>query len=143
MASDPIVRKQIRVPPQNIEAEKAFLGSIMLRPEAMNEIIDIISPAVFYAAKHAVIFKTMLGLFGKNQPIDLLSVSSRLKETNELDQIGGMSYLTEIVGTVPSASNVRHYAELIQKKYLLRRLIDTSDKISELGYEEAADIEAV
>jgi len=140
---DNLIKEKVRIPPQNIEAEMALLGSIMLRPEAIYEVIDIVSPKSFYAEKHALIFGTMLELFNKREPIDLLSLSSRLKEKKILDQIGGASYLTELVNTVPSSSNLKHYAEIVQKKFMMRRLIEASEHISGLGFEEAHDLEEV
>src|SRR3989338_1200185 len=82
-------KSHLRIPPQNIDSEKALLGSIMLRPDSINEVIDTISELQFYAEKHRIIFRTMFELYGKNIPIDLLSMSSRLRETNQLDPIGG------------------------------------------------------
>lgn len=131
----------LRIPPQNIDSEKALLGSIMLKPDILNEIITIISTESFYAEKHRIIYKTIFELFGKNEPIDLLSVSSRMKEKNELEQIGGRSYLAELVNIVPSAGNAKHYAGLVQKTAMMRALIDASDYISSLGYDEAHDLE--
>jgi replicative DNA helicase len=131
----------LRLPPQSIESEQALLGSIMLRPEAMYEIIDTISAASFYADKHRLIFETMLELFAKNDPIDLLSVSARLKEKKEFDKAGGTGYLTELVGSVPSSANVKHYADIVQKKYMMRLLIGASDHIARLGYDEAQELD--
>jgi replicative DNA helicase len=119
-----ISRDKLRIPPQSLEAEQALLGSIMLRPDAMYEFMDLIHPKSFYAEKHALIFETMLELFSKRDPIDLLSLSSRLKEKNILDSIGGASYLTELVNTVPSSANIKHYADIVSKKFMMRRLID-------------------
>ncbi len=140
---DNLIKEKVRIPPQNIEAEMALLGSIMLRPEAIYEVIDIVSPKSFYAEKHSLIFGTMLELFNKREPIDLLSLSSRLKERKLLDQIGGASYLTELVNTVPSSANLKHYAEIVQKKFMMRRLIEVSEHISGLGFEEAHDLEEI
>ncbi len=130
---------QARIPPQNIDAEKALLGSIMLRPDAIYDIMDVINSNSFYVDKHRKIFEIMMELFGKSTPIDLLSLSSRLKEKNLLEGIGGSAYLTEIVQVVPSAANVKHYAEIVQKKYLMRKIIEASEKISHLGFNESAD----
>ncbi len=132
---------KLRVPPQNIEAEMALLGSIMLRPEVLHDIIDIIKPDSFYSEKHRIIFETMMDLSNKRSPIDLLSVSSKLKEKGWLDQIGGNTYLTEIVNVVPSSSNVTYYANMVQKKYMMRRLIEASDHISHIGYSEENELE--
>lgn len=134
---------KLRVPPQNIESEKALLGSIMLKPEGMHDIIDIISPDAFYAEKHRIIFDVMLELFSKGNPIDVLSLSSRLKERNQLEQTGGNSYLPELVTLVPSAANLKHYAELVQKKYMMRSLINAADEISQLGYAEEKELEDI
>ena len=129
------------MPPQNLEAEMAFLGSVMLRPEALYDVTDIVTPDSFYSDKHRIIFETMMDLFQKHQPIDLLSVSSRLSEKGWLDQIGGNTYLTELVNAVPSAGNIAHYAGIIQKKYLMRRLIEASDHINQIGYDEIMEME--
>ena len=84
-------KKGLRIPPQNIDAEKAVLGSIMLRPGAIHEVSDIITPESFYASKHAIIYKMMLELSSKAEPIDILSLSHKLEEKGLLDQIGGSS----------------------------------------------------
>src|SRR3989338_9020999 len=135
------LKKGMRVPPQNMDAEKAFLGSIMLRPEALHEMFDLVSPSSFYSEKNNRIYAVMLELFGKSQHIDLLSLSSRLREKNMQEQVGGMSYLTELVNSVPSAANLRHYGEIIQKKHLMRELIHASEHIAGLGYSEEEDVE--
>jgi len=131
----------LRIPPQNIESERALLGSIMLKPDALNNIIDILSSDAFYAEKHRLIYKTMLELFGRNEPIDLLSMSSRLKDVGILEQIGGRGYLAELVNSVPSAGNAKHYAEIVQKKGMMRKLIEAADYIGEIGYDESQDLE--
>jgi replicative DNA helicase len=133
----------LRVPPQNIDSEKALLGSIMLKPEAVYDIMDVVNEESFYSEKHRIIFKAMMELFGKSEPIDLLSLSSRLKEKKQLDQVGGSTYLTEMVNSVPSAANIEHYAKIVQKKYILRNLIDVADHVSELGYDEGEDVETL
>jgi replicative DNA helicase len=133
--------RDLRIPPQSLEAEKALLGSIMMQPEVMHEIIDIISERTFYADRHRLIWLAMMDLHTKANPIDLLSVSSRLKEKEALDQIGGMSYLTEVVHGVPSSSNAKYYAEIVQKKHVMRDLILASEQIAELGWNEATDLE--
>ncbi|MEX0652265.1 MAG: replicative DNA helicase [Candidatus Paceibacterota bacterium] len=133
--------KNLRIPPQNLDSEKALLGSIMLKPEAMHDIIDMVKPDSYYSEKHRIIYNSMLELFEKNEPIDILSLSTKLKEKKHFDQIGGGSYLTELVNFVPSASNIKHYADIVQKKFMMRNLINAADHISELGYDEDTDIE--
>src|SRR3989338_331996 len=134
-------KKILRVPPQNIDSEKALLGSIMLKPEILNDISIIITNNSFYVEKHRLIYRTMLELFAKNEPIDILSISSRMKEKNILEQIGGRSYLAELVNLVPSAGRAKHYAELVHKKSMMRNLINAADFISELGYDEAHELD--
>src|SRR3989338_1288052 len=133
----------VKIPPQNIESEKALLGSIMLRPEAMHDIIDVVSKDSFYGARHRAIFDTMLDLHTKKEPIDLLSLTSRLKEREELQEIGGRIYLTELVHAVPASTNVKYYAEIVQKKSILRNLINASDFIGNLGYDEESELEEI
>ena len=133
--------QRFRIPPQNLDAEMALIGSIMLRPDSLYEITDIISSDSFYSEKHRIIFESMLELFNKRSPIDLLSVSNKLKEKGWLDQIGGNTYLTELVNIVPSSSNIKYYAEIVQKKHMMRRLIEASDHISQLGYDETKELE--
>jgi len=130
-----------RVPPQNLEGEQALLGSIMLRPEAMYEITDTIAGASFYAEKHRLIFESMIELFQKHEPIDMLSLSKKLKEKKCLDTIGGNQYLTELTNAVPSSANLKYYAKLVQKSYMMRSLIDASEYIAGLGYDESADLD--
>lgn len=131
----------LKIPPQNIDAEKALLGSIMLNPEALYEVLEYIKPSVFYSEKHNLIFDVMMGLTSKSEPIDLLTVSSALKDKNKLKEIGGDAYLTELAGFVPSASNVSHYGKIVAEKYIKRKLIEASEKISTIGFDEGEDVE--
>lgn len=133
--------QKLRIPPQDIDSEKALLGSVMLKADALFEIMDFISFECFYAEKHRLVFKAMLELFSKKEPIDVLTLSSKLKNKQVFDQIGGSDYLTELVNTVPSSANIEYYAKIVHKKYMLRRLIESSEKISELGYNEVDDLD--
>lgn len=121
----------------------ALLGSIMLRPDAIYEVMDIVSPISFYFEKHRIIFETMLDLFGKHQPIDLLSLSTRLKEKDQLERLGGTAFLTELSSAVPSSANVKHYAEIVMKKFMMRQLIEASEHLSHLGFNEAGELEDI
>lgn len=132
---------KVKIPPQNLESEMALLGAVMIRPENIHEIIDVISTDSFYADKHKIIYKAMLELLSKNSPIDLLSLSAKLDERKQLESIGGRSYLAEIIQSVPTASNITHYATMVQKKYMLRRLIEAAERIHDLGFDENTEIE--
>ncbi len=133
----------LRIPPHSLEAEQALLGSVMLRPDAIYEVIDTVGPSSFYFEKHRQIFETMLELFGKHQPIDLLSLSTRLKEKDGLERIGGVAFLTELSGAVPSSANIKHYAEIVMKKFMMRQLIEASEHLSHLGFNEAGELEEI
>ena len=137
------LKPTLRIPPYNEEAEKALLGSVMLRGEVLFEVTDLVQIPSFYSEKHRMIFETMLELFTKRNPTDMLSIAARLKEKNLLDDIGGNSYLSELVNSVPSAANASYYAQIIQKKFISRNLIAAADFISSLGYEEAEEIESI
>lgn len=139
--SDPIKHISLRTPPQDTEAEKALLGSILLRPDAVHEVVDIVTAESFYAQKHRTIFGAMYDLYKKGEPIDLVSVSSRLKELKELEHAGGMSYLAALVDLVPSSMNAKHYAEIVQKKFVMRMLIEAAHHITELGFSEENELD--
>ncbi len=132
-------KSNLRIPPQSIESEQAVLGSIMLRKDAMHEVEDMVTAESFYVERHKKIFQAMLDLSTQSQPIDMLSLSTKLAERKSLEQIGGNQYLAEIVNTVPSSTNVKHYADIVQKKYVLRSLIEAADYVSELAFEEGDD----
>jgi replicative DNA helicase len=134
-----IKNNNLRIPPQSIPSEMAVLGSIMLRKDAMHEVEDAITPDSFYVEKHKKIFQAMLDLSVKNEPIDMLSLSTKLSEQKFLEAIGGNQYLAEIVNVVPSSTNIKHYADIVQKKYVLRSLIEAADYVSELAFEEGDD----
>ncbi|PIU78775.1 MAG: replicative DNA helicase [Candidatus Moranbacteria bacterium CG06_land_8_20_14_3_00_43_56] len=134
---------EARVPPQNIEAEMSVLGSLMLDKDAIIKIADLVHPDDFYKDANRLIYETMLELFEDREPIDVLSLSNHLEEKKNLEEVGGSGYLTDLVNSVPTASNVVHYAKVVQKKSLLRKLISTASDIVELGYQEAEDVEKV
>ncbi len=135
------VYSNVRVPPQDIDAEKALLGSIMVRASALHEIVDIVDSTSLYAEKHRLIFDAMLDLFRKNEPVDLVSVSSQLKSKKQLDSVGGSAYLSELAAVVPTSTNAQYYATQVAKKSTLRRLIDAGDTIVNLGFNETNEIE--
>ncbi len=130
-----------RLPPQNIEAEQSVLGSLMLDKEAIVRVADILNPDDFYRGSHANIFQVMLDLYEKNEPIDLLSLTNRLEEKNQLEEVGGASYLTSLVNSVPTAAHVTHYAKIVKNKKVLRDLIETSHQMTQLSYQEPEDVE--
>ncbi len=131
----------LKLPPQNIEAEKSVLGALMLDKNAVIKVADLIAAGDFYSNSHAKIFETILDLFEKNEPIDILSVTSRLKDRGLLTGIGGSGYLTELINSVPTASHIAHYAKIIRNKKVLRDLISASSEINEKVFENPEDSE--
>jgi len=130
-----------RLPPQNIEAEQSVLGSLMLDKDAIIRVADVLKSDDFYRGIHTNIYQVMLELYDKNEPIDLLSLTNRLEEKKQLEEIGGASYLTSLVNLVPTAAHVVHYAKIVKHKKVLRDLIETSDQITQLSYQEPEDVE--
>lgn len=143
MASASKDKAHFKVPPHSLEAEMALLGSLLLRPDSLDEVVDIIATEVFYSEKHRAVFETMMELSKKNSPIDMISLSSRLKEKKQLKNVGGDSYLADLVNSVPSAAHLMHYAEIVQKKSMMRKLIRASEEISHLGFNEIEDLDSI
>ncbi len=142
MAKDSSI-KNLRIPPQNLDSEMAVLGAILRSADAIHEVTDIIDRDTFYADKHRVIFETMIELNSRGEPIDLISTSARLSEKNLLEKVGGRTYLGELVASISPASNIRHYAEIVKRKYTHRRLIKAAEDIGELGYDESRDTDEI
>jgi replicative DNA helicase len=132
-----------RVPPQDLESEKALLGSLLLSSDSIFEIVDIINAHSFYAMKHQIIYEVIDELVNKKEPVDILTVSARLRERKEFDQIGGAHYLSELLGLVGSSANLKYYAHIVRKKELLRRLIEASTHIAEISYDEKEPLENI
>lgn len=128
-----------RLPPQNIEAEQSMLGAILLDNEALPKALEIISPDDFYKESHKRIFNTMLELFDKNEAIDLITVIERLKAKNDIDAVGGISYLTTLASQVPTAANVRYHARIVRGKALLRSLINSCTNIVSSVYDDSGE----
>jgi replicative DNA helicase len=133
----------LKVPPQNIEAERSVLGALMLDKDAIIKVANLIRLGDFYKDSHNLIYEAMVELYEQREPIDVLSLSNRLEEKKQLEKIGGSSYLTTLVNSVPSSSNITHYAKVVQKKSTLRKLIITASEIVELGYKESEDVEKI
>ncbi len=132
-----------KLPPQAIDVEKSLLGCLLLDKNAILKIVDFLFPEDFYLKDHQEIYLACREIFEKGEPIDLLSVSNRLREKNLLEEVGGTSYLTELVNSVPTPSHVLNYAKIVQRKRILRDLISASQEIGELAYNESEDINVI
>ncbi len=129
------------LPPQNLDAEKSILGSLLINREAINKVADYLKPEDFYNRAHQLIYEAIFALFEKREPVDLLSLSNKLEEMKSLEQIGGRAYLTSIAASVPSAAHIGSYAKIVQRKKMLRDLIDAAHYIISLGHREEDDVE--
>ena len=132
-----------RVPPHNNEAEQSVIGAIFLEPQALITAAEVLVPEDFYRMAHQKIFNTMLVLSDKGQAIDVVTVTEELSAKKELEDVGGISYLTEIANSVPTAANIVHYSNIVEEKALLRRLIRVATTIVEDGYTREDEVEAL
>jgi len=132
-----------RVPPQNIEAEQAVLGAMLISKEAIAESAQILNPQDFYREAHRIVFEAMLDLSNRNQAVDNLTVIEQLNKTNQLEKVGGIAFVTALANTVPTAANVVFYAKIVKEKALMRHLINTATAIAAMGYEGADDADSI
>jgi len=132
-----------KLPPQNIEAEQSILGSILLENSAINRVLEILSPNDFYSEAHRKIFKVIVELSEKNEPVDLITLSNALKSRNMLESVGGTAYLASLVDNVPSAANVANYARIVKEKGVIRGLITSATEIIDSCYESGIDVDGV
>ncbi|MCX5804960.1 MAG: replicative DNA helicase [Proteobacteria bacterium] len=128
----------IRIPPQNLEAEESLLGGILIDPDAINKVVDMVSPEDFYKDVHGRIYDIMVSLYEKNEPIDIVTVGSAARDKRVIDKIGGVTYLNTLVDHMPSAANIVQYAKMVREKGLLRNLMNAATEIIENGYESDA-----
>lgn len=142
MSDAQATNRNLRTPPYNLDAERALLGALILKPEAMHDVSVSVYPESFYADKHSEIFRSIFEIFTKGDPIDFLTVNTRLKTNGQLERVGGATYITELIEAVPAAGNATYYAELVQSKAILRGLIDAGEEIAELGYSDPENIDA-
>lgn len=130
-----------RLPPQNIEAEQAVLGAIFIEPSALTVVSEILIPEDFYRSTHQKIYNVMLKLSDKGKAVDLITVTEELAAAKTLEDIGGVSYLSELGASVPTAANIEYYARIVEEKSLLRRLIRTATNIAQDGYAREDEVD--
>ncbi|WP_261131389.1 replicative DNA helicase [Bacillus sp. Marseille-Q3570] len=132
-----------RIPPHNIEAEQAVLGAVFLEPEALTTATELLMPEDFYRAGHQRIFSVMVDLSEKGEPIDLVTVTSELQDRKLLEEVGGVSYLSDLANSVPTAANIEYYGQIVEEKSLLRRLIRAATDIAANGYSREDEVEQI
>jgi len=131
-----------KVPPQNLEAESSILGGVLIENDAINSVVEIVNVDDLYRESHRKIFRAMIDLWDRNEPVDLITLSDQLKAKGELEAVGGSSYLAELASSVPTAANIAHYARIVREKSILRRLVQASTEIATRGLEEKGNVEA-
>ncbi len=131
----------LKIPPQNLEAEQSVLGSILLEPEALSRVLEVMTGEDFYREAHRKIFNAMLDLYQKGTPVDLITLTEILQNKGQLEDIGGASYLISMTDAIPSAIHVDVYARIVREKSILRRLINEATEIASKGYNFAGDAE--
>ncbi|PIT94859.1 replicative DNA helicase [Candidatus Falkowbacteria bacterium CG10_big_fil_rev_8_21_14_0_10_38_22] len=132
-----------KLPPQNMEAESSLLGCLLIDKDAVIKVVDIIRPEDFYKDANGIIFSAMRELYIHHEPIDILTLTNKLEEKNQIEAIGGRTYLAELANSVATSSHIVYYANIVQRKATLRRLLTTAAEISELGYQEDEEIEKI
>lgn len=136
-------KNNLKIPPHDIDAEQSVLGALMIDKDAIFTIADEVTPDDFYKKAHSIIFEAMLRLWGRHEPLDTLSVTAELKKMNELQNVGGSSYLAELVNSVPTASHVSHYAKIVKEKRILRELISASSEITDSAFNSNDELESI
>jgi replicative DNA helicase len=130
-----------KLPPQSVEMEQSVLGAVLLENEALAKVLEVLDERDFYQDAHRWIFQAMIELFEENVPIDLLTVTERLRKKERLEAVGGATYLAELVELVPTAANVWHHARVVREKAVLRGLIQTATSIVTDSYEDTEDVD--
>jgi replicative DNA helicase len=128
-----------KLPPQNVEAERACLGSMLLDKEAIEVAIDILKGDDFYSSSHRLIFEAVLALYGQATPVDSVTITEYLKSHGEIDKVGGVLYISSLLDDVPTSANIEYYAKIVEQKSLLRKLISAASSIIAIGYDTDSD----
>lgn len=129
-----------KVPPQANDMEEAVLGAILIDPDAIFTVIDILKPGSFYKEAHQKIYKSVIDLSKQNFPIDLLTVTEQLRKSSELDMVGGPIYITQLLSKIASSSNIEYHARIIAQKYIQREMIRFSTELQSMSFDDSNDI---
>ena len=132
-----------KIPPQNIEAEQSVLGGILIENEAIHKVMEVLIPDDFYREAHQKIYGSLLDLSERDEPADLITLTNELRKKDQLDSIGGASYVTSLIDTIPTAANIEYYARIVKEKAVLRKLIESATEIVTQSYEDRQDVEGL
>lgn len=130
----------LKVPPNDQTAEKSVLGAILIDPSAINLVLEFLRPENFYLPEHQLIYSAMMALSEQQQPIDLVTIQNQLKKDGALKKVGGPTYLSDLINTVPTSAYIEHYAHIVQDQYTKRRLIDLSSRMVEHAFDDKGDV---
>ena len=139
-AENPFLSK---VPPQNLEAEQAVLGSILLDNDSFHQIIELLNGEDFYRGAHQKVFASMVALYNRNEPIDLITLTEALTQKKHLDSVGGPAYLASLVDTIPTSANSTYYAKIVREKSILRKTISAATEIVTRGFSDGEDVDGL
>lgn len=129
-----------RIPPQNVEAEQSVLGAMLIEREAISKAAEFLRPQDFYREAHRLIYGAILQLYNRSEAVDLITLTEQLRREDQLEAVGGISYVTSLANSIPTAANVVYHAKIVEEKALLRSLINTATHIAGLGYEANEDV---
>jgi replicative DNA helicase len=139
---DPLDVSSHKLPPQNVEAEQSVLGGILIENDAINKVLEILTPEDFYRDAHRKIYNALINLSARDEPADLITLTNELRKIDQLDAAGGASYIASLIDSVPTAANIEYYAKIVKEKSILRQLIQTSTDIITESYQDRADVES-
>ncbi len=131
-----------KLPPQNVEAEQSVLGGILIENDAINKVLEILTPEDFYRDAHRRIYNALINLSARDEPADLITLTNELRKIDQLDAAGGASYIASLIDSVPTAANIEYYARIVKEKSILRQLIQTSTEIITESYQDRSDVES-
>jgi len=131
-----------KLPPQNVEAEQSVLGGILIENDAINKVMEILTLEDFYRDAHRKIYNALINLSTRDEPADLITLTNELRKIDQLDAVGGASYIASLIDSVPTAANIEYYAKIVKEKSILRQLIQTSTEIITESYQDRSDVES-
>jgi replicative DNA helicase len=132
-----------KIPPNDVEAEQAVLGSMLLDKDAVINAIEILKPEDFYREENKLIFSAMIALYGRAEPVDMITVKDELVSLGKLDVCGGLEYIADLSDKVPTTANAENYIKIVEEKSMLRSLIKTSNELIDLGYEQTLEVDEI
>ena len=132
-----------KIPPNDVEAEQAVIGSMLTDKEAVSAAMEVLKPEDFYREDNRTIFEAVLSLYGRSEPIDIITLKSELSSMGKFEAVGGLEYIAELPDKVPTTANVEQYIKIVEEKAVLRNLIKTANEIITLGYDQTQEVDSI